>query len=289
MEEKPKKNIFYTVIRVILPPIIYFLIQYGVIFAAMAFWAWQAKSLSGTDYAGYGSAGALAKHMVYSSYLTYALAAAVVCALIMSLTMEKDEKTRTWHYVREEVRAKYLYIVLMLGGASIAGNMILIRLGVTEASESFQEVQELLSGGSPYMILLSVGIIVPICEEIIYRGLVYVRLRDVMRPAWAMIISALMFAIAHGNLPQGIFAFGLGLLLAFSYERYGTLAAPCLGHISANILSSTGSLMADDPMPGFAISVAAAVIAMAAGVIIIMKRVRGGVISPKSAEIGDGI
>ena len=41
----------------------------------------------------------------------------------------------------------------------------------------------------------------------------------------------------HGNLLQGIYAFILGMLLAFTYERFHSILAPILIHAGANILS----------------------------------------------------
>lgn len=273
----------YRVIRVILPPLVYFLIQNGVILLAEILWIREAYRLPGTDFAGYGSAEALARHMIYSNYLHYALVSAVFSIILMTVLREKDEEKRAWRLVREEDKAKYCLIILLLGGASVAGNLIINRTGITETSEGFQELQELLSGGSEYMILLCVGFIIPICEELVFRGLVYMRLRDMMRPGWAMMISAFIFALVHGNLPQGIFAFGLGLLLAYVYERYGNIAAPCLGHISANILSAVGAQLYDAPMPQFLAFSAVSVILMLVVLFRIRKTIRGGAILKRRA------
>jgi len=53
----------------------------------------------------------------------------------------------------------------------------------------------------------------------------------------AVIISALMFGLYHGNLVQGIYAFIMGCLLALVYEWTGSFAAPVLFHMIANHLS----------------------------------------------------
>lgn len=50
-----------------------------------------------------------------------------------------------------------------------------------------------------------------------------------------------VFGIYHGNVPQGIYAFLLGLLMVYLREQYQTLLAPVLFHMSANVYSVLAS------------------------------------------------
>ena len=52
----------------------------------------------------------------------------------------------------------------------------------------------------------------------------------------AAAVSAALFALYHGNIVQLVYAFPMGLLLAWSYERWGNLSAPVLRHIGANLV-----------------------------------------------------
>ncbi len=76
----------------------------------------------------------------------------------------------------------------------------------------------------------------PIFEEIIYRGIFYDGMRkkgySVMA---ASIFSALLFAIMHLNVVQGVNAFVLGLLTAFVYEQTQKLMVPILLHVINNV------------------------------------------------------
>ena len=74
-------------------------------------------------------------------------------------------------------------------------------------------------------------------EELIFRGLAYRRMRWYIKPVPAMILSAMYFAAVHGNWLQGIYAFIMGVLLAFAYERFHSILAPMLIHIGANTVS----------------------------------------------------
>ena len=81
----------------------------------------------------------------------------------------------------------------------------------------------------------------PTCEELVYRGLVYKRLRYTS-PFWAAALySSLVFAFTHGNLVQGLYGFIMGMMFCYVYEKYGSVKAPILAHITANILSVVGT------------------------------------------------
>ena len=89
--------------------------------------------------------------------------------------------------------------------------------------------------------ILVLGILMPTCEELVYRGLVYKRLRYTS-PFWAAAMySSLVFAFTHGNLVQGLYGFIMGMMFCYVYEKYGSVKAPVLAHITANILSVVGT------------------------------------------------
>lgn len=85
-------------------------------------------------------------------------------------------------------------------------------------------------------ILLTV-ILTPVCEEIVFRGLMFRGLRETLTFGAAAVLSAAMFGIFHGNLYQGMYAFGVGLLLAWVYEKTHALIAPMVLHCWANLTS----------------------------------------------------
>ena len=102
-------------------------------------------------------------------------------------------------------------------------------------SPAFQEVAALQTETPVWLGILSFGILAPLGEELVFRGLVFGQLRKV-GPAWmAIIFSALAFGIFHGNLVQGVYATLLGCLFAGVYELYGTHLVPVLMHGVANL------------------------------------------------------
>lgn len=75
---------------------------------------------------------------------------------------------------------------------------------------------------------LAVGLLAPLAEEVVFRGAILRSLLQWNKRHWLCIfISALLFAIAHGNPAQMPHAFLVGLLLGWMYYRTGSIV-PCV-------------------------------------------------------------
>ncbi len=97
------------------------------------------------------------------------------------------------------------------------------------------ETQAALLTSRILMQLLGPGLLVPVTEELVFRGLFYARIRSRLQAVQAVFISALFFALYHGNPIQMIYAFPMALILAALYERSGRLTYPVLFHMGANL------------------------------------------------------
>ena len=82
--------------------------------------------------------------------------------------------------------------------------------------------------------LISSGICGPILEELIFRGIVYNKLKTFNKPMTAIIFTSVIFGIIHNNIINAIYAFGVSFILIYLYEKYKTLKAPILMHIFLN-------------------------------------------------------
>lgn len=132
---------------------------------------------------------------------------------------------------------KYLYTVLLGIAAGIALNNILILSNLRSLSTSYQMTAEGLYSASVAVEIAGLGMIVPIVEECLYRGVIFRRLRDIMDVKKSILFSALIFAVVHGNIVQFLYAFIFGLLLSYVYETYESIKAPIFLHCAANLCS----------------------------------------------------
>lgn len=85
--------------------------------------------------------------------------------------------------------------------------------------------------------ILTIVIIGPVLEELLFRGAITKALLQQYDPPKAIFISALLFGIIHINPAQIIPAFLIGILLAWTYYKTGSLIPGIFMHILNNSLS----------------------------------------------------
>lgn len=84
---------------------------------------------------------------------------------------------------------------------------------------------------------LAIVLIAPMVEELVFRGILFTSLSKALNPVLSAVVTALLFAIAHGNLVQGSYAFVLGLLLALVRHQSGSLWSAIALHFAFNTTS----------------------------------------------------
>jgi ABC-2 type transport system permease protein len=89
------------------------------------------------------------------------------------------------------------------------------------------------SAFAPHWLILLTVVAAPLCEEFIFRGLIFGGLRRSMGQLPSMAMSAALFAIVHPPVSM-LPVFVLGLCTAFAYERTRALLAPVLVHAVYN-------------------------------------------------------
>ena len=130
-------------------------------------------------------------------------------------------------------------LLLLAAGAGFAqyANVLVAILQNWISSSYGETMTKITSGKSLFMMIFWMGIIAPVAEEMIFRWLIYLRLRDYMRMGAAAVISGLIFGIYHGNLVQAVYASLLGIVFAYILDISGCLWSSVLLHMGANIWS----------------------------------------------------
>lgn len=127
-------------------------------------------------------------------------------------------------------------ITLLLAVTSSLGLNILLSLsGLIENAESYQEVAESQYGVPVLLGVILYGVISPLAEEILFRGILFNRLRREFSLGVSILLSALLFGFYHGNYVQGIYGTLLGMLMAYLYAADGHFRTPMLFHSAANL------------------------------------------------------
>jgi len=85
--------------------------------------------------------------------------------------------------------------------------------------------------------VVSVVIMAPIAEELLFRGILYNTIKHTGYPIAGMIISAALFALVHGSLALMLPLFVMGFALAWVYEKSGSIIAPMMMHATFNAIN----------------------------------------------------
>lgn len=144
-----------------------------------------------------------------------------------------------YHFYREDTvfrgDAKWgLKTAAAVLASGAAASVILGRIITYAGIPGYDAAATSLLTGRLWLQLLVLLCVSPLLEEFFFRGVLYMRLKELIPSVPAGLVSAALFGLYHGNPGQGLYAFIMGLFLAFSMEKTRTVKAPVLFHFAAN-------------------------------------------------------
>jgi membrane protease YdiL (CAAX protease family) len=135
---------------------------------------------------------------------------------------------------------QYSLVIALAIVVCLGMNFILLMVQVAFPGLRYGQIASQVIFSPPFWFqLLGFGIITSVAEEYIFRGLIFKRYRENNEFIRSAIMTSLIFAVIHSNIIQFIYAFVLGLLCAYVYEKFGSLVAPIMLHIVANLTAIT--------------------------------------------------
>lgn len=146
-----------------------------------------------------------------------------------------------WHkgiHFRTERALNALSLVpmaLLAAGLAMGLNGLLNMIELYKYSPTYQEVAQLQGDIPLWLGILSYGILAPLGEETVFRGIVYGQLKKICAVPLAIFLSGLAFGLFHGNLVQAVYATAIGIVLALVYEIYDNILIAMLFHGIANL------------------------------------------------------
>lgn len=208
------------------------------------------------------------------SYMLCKIIGSLVAIPVVYADYKKDLMLTGRYGLKPEISAqKVKNIVAVIGitlCVSIALNNLISMSPLVQMSEEFEHASNALYGSTIWLELLGSGLITPILEELLHRGVVYGRLRRMIGLWPAVLVSALIFATLHFNIVQFIYTFLIGIVLALFVEKSGHLYPAVIAHMTANILAvirtETGFLMGTVDGSAFAWTVS--IVLLVAGVVV---------------------
>ena len=98
------------------------------------------------------------------------------------------------------------------------------------------EANRTLNNGSLYLKVLTSALIVPILEELLFRGTIAGQLDLFLGRIPSIVISSVLFGAMHFNVVQFVYAFLIGMLLSLAFLKSHRIWIPILAHGLTNLL-----------------------------------------------------
>lgn len=130
-------------------------------------------------------------------------------------------------------------ILVCIGMAALGAalNNFIAMTPLVEFSAGFQNANEHFFAGEFLFEVLASCIVVPIAEEVLFRGIILKRISMMASENLGIVFSAVLFGIIHVNLVQFLYATLLGILLAFIVVKTRRVSLAVLGHGAANFIA----------------------------------------------------
>lgn len=100
----------------------------------------------------------------------------------------------------------------------------------------------------PWLLFLVIGVIGPVNEELVYRGVFYHSYRRSGRIPAAILMSAFLFGIMHLNFNQMAYAVVVGIMAALLIEATGSIASSMIFHAAINCYNVAVMVMQRDQL-----------------------------------------
>jgi uncharacterized protein len=113
----------------------------------------------------------------------------------------------------------------------LTGYLMVRLIGKEPSTQQVQEVaRQAQSLWQISLFLMIASLIVPIKEELVFRGFIYPAFRDRVGVNWGIILTAVFFALVHGDLIRFIPLLIGGIALNIVYQRTGSLYSSIVAH-----------------------------------------------------------
>lgn len=148
--------------------------------------------------------------------------------IFLFLKLRWTPVSRSWMQTRPWI--VLTWSVLLALGTIIPSERLVEVLQMEMPEQMAKMFEEVMKKPIGYVVI---GILAPFAEEVVFRGAILRKLLGMMdeKRHWvAIAISALVFGLVHLNIPQGIHAFLIGLLLGWMYYRTRSILPGILFH-----------------------------------------------------------
>ena len=165
----------------------------------------------------------------------YLIGFPLCCLMLKSIPdgPKREEKSLTFGGFIKFFLISYFIMVLL----NLFTMVFLEVVGRVKGADVVNPLEDVISNSSIWATIIFAGILSPIIEEILFRGVMLNKLRT-YGDKIAIITTALLFGLFHQNFSQFFYAVGLGIVFAYVTLKTGTIKYSIGLHIMINMMGS---------------------------------------------------
>ena len=219
-----KNNYLNKVLDVVLYLVVFILIQYLVYRGVTLASAW----LGGTPFSKLWSASGVGQVELTGKLLVVISVLSSLITLLVFVYAKWSPVSRVW--LASHTWTALIWVIWLALGTILPSEWIIEQMQYTMPDATIKMFEDIMGEPSGY---LAIGILAPIVEELVFRGAILRSLLALFgdKTHWvAIFVSALLFGVIHGNMPQFVHAMLMGLLLGWMYYRTASIIPGIVFH-----------------------------------------------------------
>ncbi len=175
--------------------------------------------------------------IIINSQMLIMLVTNFVCILVFALMFAFSDRKRHDALYVNKLGFKGVLSAVILGAACYLLVYTIIILLDPFIPEIIQQNNDMINSylTVDWLSIFVITITSPVCEELLFRGLLFNRIRETRSIPNAVIVSGIVFGLMHmPNYLQMIYAAFLGMAMAWAYFKYENILVPVIMHIVFN-------------------------------------------------------
>ncbi|MBO4579811.1 MAG: CPBP family intramembrane metalloprotease [Clostridiales bacterium] len=171
----------------------------------------------------------------------------IVSAILVLLTYFIIEKVKKTSIIKEtdvkKVSGKHigLTVIAAVGGMFFLNFMLSILPIPSDLMGDLTSGMSKLSSYPLWQALLANALLVPVMEEVVFRGYLFSRLSKAMPEIAAALITSAIFGICHGGIVWAAWAFVFGMIICVFRMKTGSIIPGIIFHIIMNTFATLTS------------------------------------------------
>lgn len=178
------------------------------------------------------------KEKVGNNIFTLFMIAAIINFFVYILMFRNKNKNLFKRCKFNRINIRYIpKLILVIIGMTLTSVALVSEFG--DIFNSYNLVQQaIIQSYNSIISMFSIIVVLPIFEEILFRGLVFYELRERFSVIATVIIQALIFGIWHLNPLQAVYTFFAGIIFGVILVFINSIWGSIIAHIIYNLLGS---------------------------------------------------